>query len=155
MNFKGQQKEGLLILHWAKFNARRKCYQFKILMMFILSSELKPVYQMNSFCQSKGCLTLKSYLWVLLEEYTLLHKERMWGIGDATEGMHKPREGHVTQLLWQGWHWSRSTWKGKYQGSTCWPACGPKSAQLRRGDLKPRRVHPGTLWAADSPDGWP
>lgn len=46
-DFKGQPKQRPLALHRAEFKVRRKCCQFKILMIFTLSSELQPEYQMN------------------------------------------------------------------------------------------------------------
>lgn len=58
--FQGPAKIETVPAPLSKFIARRKRYQFKILMILTLSSELKPGYQMNSYYQSKGCLTLKA-----------------------------------------------------------------------------------------------
>lgn len=86
------------------------------------------------------------------------------GMPQAMEGMHKPREGNVTQPLWQEWHRSKATQKGKYQGSACGhavvstqecPAEERRSKSSRGSAHLWGRVHSGAPRVGSSPVGRP
>ena len=114
---------------------KKKSYQFKILMIFPLSSERWSEHQMNGTASQKD-----AWRGLLLGECPLVHVPQR-GHQSLQKG-HINFEGHATQGdREQGWYRSMPTWKWKYQGlhtwlGSCWE---PKSSQLRRGGLKSSR----------------
>jgi hypothetical protein len=124
-------------LHWAKFNARRKCHKFKILMILPLSFELKLESQMKSLVV-KGCWVLKSNPWTLLEESIWFGPQ-----GVQTHGLQKGCTSSKTDMPLNscsrgGTEACQHTREKKTKSETCgYAVVSAGRAQLQGGSLNP------------------